>query len=157
MNNLLTSTCLTSSLQLQLLFLQGFQPQQWFQQLFQPAQLFPDHLKAEIGNVTMYLMETTDKRLLIDLVLFCCIPLLGEISYYLVNSEVGLDVQQPASVPLGWRAPYGCGYGDSDQVKQGRQLREQAVPPLRLWLNGMGTGRAAGRGTAWQFCSPSSL
>lgn len=48
----------------------------------------------------MYLMETIDKRLLIDLILFCCIPLLGEISCYLVNSEIGLAVQQPADMPL---------------------------------------------------------
>lgn len=83
-------------------------------------------------NVTMYLMETIDKRLLIDLVLFCCIPLLREILYCLVNSEVGLDVQQPAGIPLGSRAPCGCGYGNSEQVKEGKQLREQAVPPLKL-------------------------
>lgn len=57
-SNLLTSTCLTSSSQLQLWFLQGFQLQQWFQQWFQPVQLFPDHLKEEIGNVSLCLMET---------------------------------------------------------------------------------------------------
>lgn len=99
-----------------------------------------------------------DKRLLTDPVLLCCIPLLGEISHCLVNSAVGLGVQQPASglwaeglhEDAGWRWEPG-------QAAQGA-----GSASLKLSLMPWAQERAAGKGILGSsvplvFISKSSL